>query len=84
MCTIGRADPEIDSTGGKQSPASASSTSGVFLTSISAYPGYTGPLKDSITGIVTVGQLDRETVVLGYELSGMGTGQGDIGRTGGM
>lgn len=84
MCTIGRANPESASVGGKRNPASTSSTSGVSFTGISAYPGYDGPLKDTISGIVTVGQIDRETVVLGYELSGMGTGTGDIGRTGGI
>lgn len=84
MCTIGRADPESDSSGGKHHPASASSTGGVFFTSISSYPGYAGPLKDSITGIVTVGQLDRETVLLGYELGGLGTGRGDIGVVDGI
>ena len=33
---------------------------------------------------MTVGGIDRETVVLGYELSGMGTGAGDIGAMGGI
>ena len=59
--------------------ATRNDANGIYLTYLQRYPGYTGVLQDSVSGVVTVGQLDTETTVLQYELFGLETGAGKQG-----
>jgi hypothetical protein len=76
-CVIGRSVPLSKQT----DDATRNDANGIYLTYLQRYPGYTGVLQDSVSGVVTVGQLDTETTVLQYELFGLETGVGKQGGT---
>jgi Cu/Zn superoxide dismutase len=64
-CVVGRAMPET------HVQSDRGDGGGVYLAYLRAYPGYVGPLKSTVSGVVTVGQIDEDTTVLHYELSGL-------------
>ena len=74
---IGRSVPTSQQTDN----AARNDDNGIYVAYLQRYPGYTGSLKDSVSGVVTVGQLDTGTTVLQYELFGLETG---VGKQGGL